>query len=749
MTENVFGVAAFGRIPLPTCLHTHLPVTTRIPATARFRPRILQSQVRPRWQCRYSEQSDTTSCITSVPLPNRAIPVDYATLSHCVAALGLVAVPARVENVFQVDPSTLVVVLRTLSASLHLTLSFSQTHGRLSVDTAPRRASRSGGEAVGEAKQRRGKDVPYTLAATAKSLLQGTALVAASIAAPFERIARLEFAPSLSEPICGIIFLELLGNGRSNLALTDGSLTVKACGRQVAARTAARALQTGLSWQPPPPPRGIHPTDNSVGDTLLNLAGNDDSALLGKTLVRVVAGVSPAVAGLVCRHAGKSVSSVCAEATLSDLQRFGGNWATAVAASLKIWFLAHDRVEQVRVVGRTNNGLLNGYELEFVAIGPGDSQDDVSEHALATGRVLEQYYGGLEISQKITARCARLRKVVLGRLARARSNDNEFTQKIEECGTIEKLKRDAMFLYSYSHSWSPGDDVVRGEWVLSAASESDGEAATVLQMHEVRLPQDIGTDPVVFAKRLYRQAGKLERARDIAETRLAEAKAEIDCLESALLHIDMCRTLDDVDVVEGEVSEILALVLHGAGQTREGRPTGMKEAKRLQGKSSARKKGRQTGMSKASSQTDGLSGVLRIEIASEGGDVEIFVGRNAKGNETVTFSLARKNDIWLHAAGLPGSHVLVREACGSPVNVKDGDILQTAANFAAFFSKARESTNVPVSVMRAGDVRRAPGTPRRPGAVTMVGNELKTLYGRPVVVQNEALSALGKQRTQS
>ena len=89
---------------------------------------------------------------------------------------------------------------------------------------------------------------------------------------------------------------------------------------------------------------------------------------------------------------------------------------------------------------------------------------------------------------------------------------------------------------------------------------------------------------------------------------------------------------------------------------------------------------------------------------------EILVGKAASDNDALTFRVARPNDMWLHASGYAGSHVVVRRT-------EDGEeipraVLERAAELAAFHSKARDARGkVAVSVCRASDVRKERGAP--------------------------------------
>jgi predicted ribosome quality control (RQC) complex YloA/Tae2 family protein len=87
---------------------------------------------------------------------------------------------------------------------------------------------------------------------------------------------------------------------------------------------------------------------------------------------------------------------------------------------------------------------------------------------------------------------------------------------------------------------------------------------------------------------------------------------------------------------------------------------------------------------------------------------EIVVGLSARTNDWLSLREASPRDLWLHAAGVPGSHVIIRQ--------RDDDIPQPvvrrAAELAAFHSKARKAGGkVEVHVCRAADVSKPRGSP--------------------------------------
>ena len=85
---------------------------------------------------------------------------------------------------------------------------------------------------------------------------------------------------------------------------------------------------------------------------------------------------------------------------------------------------------------------------------------------------------------------------------------------------------------------------------------------------------------------------------------------------------------------------------------------------------------------------------------------EIFIGRNNQQNEYLTHRFAKPTDIWFHTQDIQGSHLILR------LNVEPDDmILSKVAQYAAYFSKARETSKVPVDYTYIKNIKKPPGAP--------------------------------------
>ncbi|APH05309.1 Rqc2 family fibronectin-binding protein [Bacillus weihaiensis] len=110
---------------------------------------------------------------------------------------------------------------------------------------------------------------------------------------------------------------------------------------------------------------------------------------------------------------------------------------------------------------------------------------------------------------------------------------------------------------------------------------------------------------------------------------------------------------------------------------------------------------------------------LESYIASDG--TEIIVGKNNKQNDFLTNKVAARDEIWLHTKDIPGSHVVIRSKSPSEETILE------AANIAAYFSKAKNSSSVPVDFTAIRHVKKPSGS--KPGFV--IYDNQQTVYVTP------------------
>jgi predicted ribosome quality control (RQC) complex YloA/Tae2 family protein len=209
----------------------------------------------------------------------------------------------------------------------------------------------------------------------------------------------------------------------------------------------------------------------------------------------------------------------------------------------------------------------------------------------------------------------------------------------------------------------------------------DGSTVTVIL--------DPKRSPSKNAELYFKKYKKARMGRDIIAARLRRSTDEASYLKSLLKDIEQARDVDALMSIRNE------LVAQG----------------RLGQKPTVQKKMRQGTVSPA----------IRKIIFN---GWEILVGKSAAGNDHLTTKMARPDDLWLHAEGMPGSHVIVRNP---NAGIIPPDVLVKAAALAAFHSKGRNAGKVPVTYTRAGLVKKPKGA--KPGLVML--QERKSLMVMP------------------
>jgi len=111
--------------------------------------------------------------------------------------------------------------------------------------------------------------------------------------------------------------------------------------------------------------------------------------------------------------------------------------------------------------------------------------------------------------------------------------------------------------------------------------------------------------------------------------------------------------------------------------------------------------------------------VVEQYVSSDG--TTILVGKNNKQNDYLTNKVAARDDIWLHTKDIPGSHVVIRSQTPSEETILE------AATIAAYYSKAKLSSSVPVDYTAVRYVKKPSGA--KPGFV--IYDNQKTVYVTP------------------
>ena len=226
-------------------------------------------------------------------------------------------------------------------------------------------------------------------------------------------------------------------------------------------------------------------------------------------------------------------------------------------------------------------------------------------------------------------------------------------RELARAETLERLRWEGEMIFGYLHAIAPGQ--------------------TELDVDGRLIKLDPDKTPVENAQARFREYDKAKGAVAGVPARVEETDALLRYVDETAALLELADTFEAIASIERELGE-QGLLGRGVGK-----PKGPRAAP------------------------------LRLR-SSEG--TTIFVGRSAAQNEEVTFKLAKPDDLWLHARDVPGAHVVV-QVDGA---LGDATVLE-AAGLAAYFSRARSSTAVEVSLCPRRNVRKVAGGP--PGLVTI------------------------------
>ncbi|MCA0148694.1 NFACT family protein [Rossellomorea vietnamensis] len=220
--------------------------------------------------------------------------------------------------------------------------------------------------------------------------------------------------------------------------------------------------------------------------------------------------------------------------------------------------------------------------------------------------------------------------------------------------------------------------VERGMTEVSVVNyyDENGESITI--------PLNPQKSPSDNAQNYFSRYQKAKNAIKIVHEQIEKAQEEIMYLEQLLQQLESAST-KDVEEIREELEE--------EGYLKVRKQTKKKKAN--------------------------MKPVLEQYTSTDG--TQILVGKNNKQNDYLTNRVAGRDEVWLHTKDIPGSHVVIKSSNPTDETIKE------AANIAAYFSKARESSSVPVDFTEVKQVKKPKGA--KPGFVIYEGQQ--TVYVTP------------------
>ena len=118
---------------------------------------------------------------------------------------------------------------------------------------------------------------------------------------------------------------------------------------------------------------------------------------------------------------------------------------------------------------------------------------------------------------------------------------------------------------------------------------------------------------------------------------------------------------------------------------------------------------------------------IPFRIFTVAGGFQVWAGKSSENNDLLTMKYAKPNDLWFHARGSSGSHVVLRVGTGKGEPARQA--IEQAAAIAAYYSKMKTSALVPVAMTERKYVRK----PKGASAGTVMIEREKILFVRPTL----------------
>ncbi|MBQ7340726.1 MAG: NFACT family protein [Oscillospiraceae bacterium] len=295
------------------------------------------------------------------------------------------------------------------------------------------------------------------------------------------------------------------------------------------------------------------------------------------------------------------------------------------------------------------------------------------EKAESFGKLLDSFYLVRDQKAAMDQKSQAVRKTISNLCQRLRRKIAIQEKELQATYDRERLRQLGDILTANIHR------MVKGQTSVTVEDFYDEN------MKEIEVTLSPLLSPQQNAAKYYKDYARMKTAEKELTRQLELGREELQYLESVLSELSRAKT-------EAELEEIRRELQDG-GYVRE---SGKKRVKQ------------------------GKLPPMRFE-STDG--YPIYVGRNNRQNDELTFKLARKDDLWLHASKVHGSHVII--SCGG--TTPPDDTITQAAQLAAYYAETSGGQNLPVDVTPVKQVKKTPGG--KPGMV--IYHTYRTVIANP------------------
>ena len=259
----------------------------------------------------------------------------------------------------------------------------------------------------------------------------------------------------------------------------------------------------------------------------------------------------------------------------------------------------------------------------------------------------------------VSASIQELKKHIKNLIKKEERKLRKIDEELEETKLLETYNLYGQILAIYSYMKPTGPDI-------TVANPFDEAGA------DITIPIDPAVSVIRNSQLYFKKYGKMKTRAAIGQEKRDECQMRLDYLQNAAYFAEDVRDRKSLEALRAELRDL-----------------GVNPRKQQQQKNKQKKTAPEEPEAR---QLDGYT---------------IWIGRNSRQNEYLTLRKAQKNDLWLHAKEIPGSHVVI-SCAGAPIPEA---VIEKAAALAAYHSKARNDGKVSVDATKIQYVKKIPNAP--------------------------------------
>ena len=631
-------------------------------------------------------------------------PADLTTLVALTHELNTACVPARLEQVHQSDRHTIHLQLRTLEKKQWLLLCWHPQSARLHLSAPPPKQPDT-----------------FTFSQQILHQVAGFALVSVQLISPWERVVDLQFAKRPDDAVLWHLYLEVMGK-YSNAILVNADREIVTAAHQVSSKQSrVRPIQTGDRYELPPALLEAIPSLTESFDSW-----RDRLILIPKEIKRNLLSNYRGVSSSLVRSL-LAIADIHGETNVADLTIL--EWESLYRA-WQIWLTCIEKKQFYPHLEEKGYTLIPNVRSPSIPLTKGEEENNPPPFARGAGGDLEPnlyteiWEKGLgdegKPSQPVNDFCDRyysqqtgqvafqqlhqqISQAIQNQLAKLTIKETEFLDRLQLSTQADDFKDKADLLMAHLHLWKIGMKEIK-------LTDFHSEKSVVIPLDPTQNAQQ-------NAQSFYKKHQKQKRAAIAIAPLLESVQQEIAYLEQVATAVSLL-----------EQHELSALQEIRAELAQQGYLKVTAEyAVRTKGNFRNNSKNNKGGKSKSNrSKQEEIPDCHRFNTPN---GFEVWIGRNNYQNDLISFRIAGEYDLWLHAQEISGSHVLLRLPAGA---IADDQDLQVAANYAAYYSRARQSDQVPIVCTNPKYVFKPKGA--KPGMV--VYTHEKILWGQPTSLRS-------------